>query len=251
MPLPAPGAAPGPARSPGPTDPLRPGVEPIGRIPVIDVRPVVDCGRRPAKSVVGEEFLVQAKVFREGHDAVNATAVLVDPDGAEHPYPMTSVNPGLVGVAGAGQRRPRRMVELPGRGLVGPVVDVGARRHDQDRGRCRRGAHVRGGRAGPRPAARRSRPTTRVRCARRRRPGGRRRRPDRRRRRTARPGQPPTGALAGRDRPVGPCGLRGRSRCGNWSPPAPPTPCSSSGNARCTAPGTRSSPGPKAPGATR
>jgi uncharacterized membrane protein HdeD (DUF308 family) len=49
----------------------------MGRIPVSDVRPLVDGGTRPAKSVVDEEFTVRAKVFREGHDAVNATAVLV------------------------------------------------------------------------------------------------------------------------------------------------------------------------------
>lgn len=71
------------------------GALPMGRIPVSDVRPLVDCGRRPAKSVVGEEFTVKAKVFREGHDAVNATAVLTDPDGDDHYFAMHSVNPGL------------------------------------------------------------------------------------------------------------------------------------------------------------
>ena len=54
---------------------------PIGRIPVLDVRPCVDDGARPAKAVVDEEFDVTATVFREGHDAVNATVVLTDPDG--------------------------------------------------------------------------------------------------------------------------------------------------------------------------
>ncbi len=71
------------------------GALPMGRIPVDDVRPVVDGGTRPAKSVVGEEFTVRAKVFREGHDAVNATAVLTDPDGTDHYFAMHSVNPGL------------------------------------------------------------------------------------------------------------------------------------------------------------
>ncbi|NUR81368.1 MAG: DUF3416 domain-containing protein, partial [Dermatophilaceae bacterium] len=71
------------------------GALPIGRIPVSDVRPLVDGGARPAKSVVGEEFTVRAKVFREGHDAVNATAVLTDPDGGEHYFAMHSDNPGL------------------------------------------------------------------------------------------------------------------------------------------------------------
>ncbi len=76
-------------------NPLRGGVRPIGRIPVVNLRPLVDNGDRPSKSVVGEEFIVAAQVFREGHDAVNATAVLVDPDGGEHRYPMSCDDPGL------------------------------------------------------------------------------------------------------------------------------------------------------------
>ena len=68
---------------------------PIGRIPVQDVQPQVDGGLRPAKAVVGEEFDVTATVFREGHDAVNATLVLTDPDGVEHHQPMVCTNPGL------------------------------------------------------------------------------------------------------------------------------------------------------------
>ncbi|NEE08888.1 DUF3416 domain-containing protein, partial [Streptomyces sp. SID7499] len=51
----------------------------IGRIPVLDVRPLVDCGRRAAKAVAGETFQVSATVFREGHDAVAANVVLRDP----------------------------------------------------------------------------------------------------------------------------------------------------------------------------
>jgi starch synthase (maltosyl-transferring) len=71
------------------------GQSPIGRIPVQDVRPAVDCGERPTKSVVGELFAVRATVFREGHDAVNASVVLTDPDGAEQFVPMKLLNPGL------------------------------------------------------------------------------------------------------------------------------------------------------------
>ncbi|MDQ2757243.1 MAG: DUF3416 domain-containing protein [Actinomycetota bacterium] len=67
----------------------------MGRIPVQDVRPLVDGGTRPAKAVEGEEFVVAAQVFREGHDAVNATAVLTDPDGVDHHFPMSADNPGL------------------------------------------------------------------------------------------------------------------------------------------------------------
>ncbi|MEP6630699.1 MAG: maltotransferase domain-containing protein, partial [Lapillicoccus sp.] len=68
---------------------------PFGRIPVQSVRPLVDGGTRPAKSVEHEEFTVAAQVFREGHDAVNATAVLTDPDGVDHHFPMRLDNAGL------------------------------------------------------------------------------------------------------------------------------------------------------------
>ncbi|WP_434056409.1 alpha-1,4-glucan--maltose-1-phosphate maltosyltransferase [Georgenia sunbinii] len=69
---------------------------PIGRIPVIELSPVVEGGRWPAKAVVGEAVPIRATVFREGHDAVAATAVLLAPDGTEHSrVTMTSVNPGL------------------------------------------------------------------------------------------------------------------------------------------------------------
>ena len=69
---------------------------PIGRIPVLEVSPVVEGGRWPAKASVGEVVPVEATVFREGHDAVSATAVLVAPDGTDHSWaPMTDVAPGL------------------------------------------------------------------------------------------------------------------------------------------------------------
>jgi len=55
----------------------------VGRIPVLAVGPVVDGGRWPAKAVVGEPVPITATVFREGHDAVAAEAVLVAPDGTE------------------------------------------------------------------------------------------------------------------------------------------------------------------------
>ncbi|MGO4341592.1 maltotransferase domain-containing protein [Pedococcus sp. 2YAF34] len=64
-------------------------------MPVQDVQPLVDGGARPAKSVVGEQFTVTATVFREGHDAVNASVVLTAPDGSEHVLPMRCTNPGL------------------------------------------------------------------------------------------------------------------------------------------------------------
>jgi starch synthase (maltosyl-transferring) len=73
-----------------------PAFPPIGRIPVVDVSPVAEAGRFPAKAVVGEAFPVRATVFREGHDAVAATAVLVDPDGRDHSSAaMVDIAPGL------------------------------------------------------------------------------------------------------------------------------------------------------------
>jgi len=66
----------------------------VGRIPVLDVTPVVEHGRYPAKSVVGESFEVSALVFREGHDQLGADVVLTDPTGE--------------------QREPVRMLPVPG-----------------------------------------------------------------------------------------------------------------------------------------
>ncbi|MFF1659853.1 alpha-1,4-glucan--maltose-1-phosphate maltosyltransferase [Streptomyces sp. NPDC058255] len=66
-----------------------------GRIPIVDVRPVVECGRRPAKAVSGETFQVTATVFGEGHDAVAANVVLRDPGGRPGPWtPMRELAPG-------------------------------------------------------------------------------------------------------------------------------------------------------------
>jgi starch synthase (maltosyl-transferring) len=58
----------------------------VGRIPVMDVTPVVEGGRYPAKATVGEAFPVTAVVFREGHDALNADVVLTGPDGVRRPW---------------------------------------------------------------------------------------------------------------------------------------------------------------------
>ncbi|MFD0414431.1 alpha-1,4-glucan--maltose-1-phosphate maltosyltransferase [Streptomyces sp. NPDC127108] len=66
-----------------------------GRIPVLDVTPVVHGGRAPAKAVVGETFQVTATLFREGHDAVGGNVVLRDPSGRPGPWtPMRELAPG-------------------------------------------------------------------------------------------------------------------------------------------------------------
>jgi starch synthase (maltosyl-transferring) len=96
--LPSPSSAVGPP-SPSAAATARPALVTegtrAGRIVVLDVEPVVDAGRWPAKAVVGEQVPITATVFREGHDACAATAVLIDPDGVEHLALMRLVTPGL------------------------------------------------------------------------------------------------------------------------------------------------------------
>jgi starch synthase (maltosyl-transferring) len=65
-----------------------------GRLGIDDVRPMVSCGRYPAKAVVGEYLPVQATVWREGHDAVGATVVWRGPqDDAERQTRMVCDDP--------------------------------------------------------------------------------------------------------------------------------------------------------------
>jgi starch synthase (maltosyl-transferring) len=65
----------------------------VGRIPVMDVSPVVEGGRYPAKATAGESFPVRATVFREGHDALNADVVLTGPDGVRRPWVRMQPHP--------------------------------------------------------------------------------------------------------------------------------------------------------------
>ena len=60
---------------------------------MVKVEPVIEGGAYPAKAVVGEEFPVSARIFREGHDAWGATVVLTSPDGREISYPMPQIWP--------------------------------------------------------------------------------------------------------------------------------------------------------------
>ncbi|NUR05780.1 MAG: alpha-1,4-glucan--maltose-1-phosphate maltosyltransferase [Nocardioidaceae bacterium] len=57
----------------------------VGRIPVMDVSPVIEGGKYAAKSAVGEPFPVTATVFREGHDELNADLAVTGPDGKRRP----------------------------------------------------------------------------------------------------------------------------------------------------------------------
>ncbi len=64
-----------------------------GRFPVVDVSPVVQGGRRPAKGAVGELIPIEATAFREGHDILGVHALIHRPDGTlaarlpMHPHP--------------------------------------------------------------------------------------------------------------------------------------------------------------------
>ncbi|MGH3409210.1 MAG: maltotransferase domain-containing protein, partial [Streptosporangiaceae bacterium] len=57
----------------------------IGRIPILDVQPVVHGGRYPAKAVPGELVEVTATVIRAGHEMLGAGVVLRDPEGRSQP----------------------------------------------------------------------------------------------------------------------------------------------------------------------
>ncbi|KRA29494.1 MULTISPECIES: maltotransferase domain-containing protein [unclassified Nocardioides] len=61
----------------------------VGRIPVIDIEPLLAAGatgdRLAAKASIGEPFPVRATVFREGHDRLGAEVVLIAPDGTRQP----------------------------------------------------------------------------------------------------------------------------------------------------------------------
>ena len=65
----------------------------FGRIPVAKVSPVIEGGAYAAKASVGELIPIRAKVFREGHDAVNASVILTSPTGVETRVDMTPTEP--------------------------------------------------------------------------------------------------------------------------------------------------------------
>lgn len=66
----------------------------VGRIPVLDVMPQLAGGNYAAKAAVGEEFEITATVIREGHDALAAEVVLVDPSGVRRPPVRMRRDPG-------------------------------------------------------------------------------------------------------------------------------------------------------------
>ena len=60
----------------------------VARFGIDDVRPQVSGRTLPAKAVVGEVVPISALVWREGHDAIAATLVLVSPTGEQFTVPM-------------------------------------------------------------------------------------------------------------------------------------------------------------------
>ena len=101
----------------------------VGRIPVMDVTPLVDRGRQPAKATVGEPFPVRASVFREGHDRLGAEVVLTDPAAQRRPPVRMRKVDGVPDLHEAWVTP-----DAPGAwavrdpGLVGPDRHLGARR---------------------------------------------------------------------------------------------------------------------------
>ena len=51
---------------------------PPGRIQIQALEPVIDCGRYPARGIVGDQVDVTATIFKDGHDTLGA-AILVTP----------------------------------------------------------------------------------------------------------------------------------------------------------------------------
>ena len=60
----------------------------VARFGIDDVRPQVSGRTLPAKAVVGEVVPISALVWREGHDAIAATLVLISPFGEQFSVPM-------------------------------------------------------------------------------------------------------------------------------------------------------------------
>jgi len=68
--------------------------QPFGRLPILNLSPVVEAGRWPAKAYVGEVVPFQATVFREGHDALGAELILNSPTGVTTIHRLRAGAPG-------------------------------------------------------------------------------------------------------------------------------------------------------------
>jgi len=63
---------------------------PIGRLPILGIRPSVEAGRWPAKAFKGEVIPFSANVFREGHDALGVELLLTDPNGKQQTHRLAA-----------------------------------------------------------------------------------------------------------------------------------------------------------------
>lgn len=61
------------------------------RVVIEDMSPQIDCGRYPVKRVVGDEVVVEANVFADGHDEI-AVSLLVSRDGGQE-WTETAMSP--------------------------------------------------------------------------------------------------------------------------------------------------------------
>jgi starch synthase (maltosyl-transferring) len=69
---------------------------PYEQIVIDDVQPSIDGGRFPVKAVAGEVCVVEATVFRHGHDQIHAVLRVYGPGGRPPmDVPLVNVNPGL------------------------------------------------------------------------------------------------------------------------------------------------------------
>jgi starch synthase (maltosyl-transferring) len=63
---------------------------PIGRLPILGVKPSVEAGRWPANAFKGEVIPFSANVFREGHDALGVELLLTDPSGKQNIHRLSA-----------------------------------------------------------------------------------------------------------------------------------------------------------------
>ncbi|WP_022899727.1 alpha-1,4-glucan--maltose-1-phosphate maltosyltransferase [Humibacter albus] len=84
-----------PRRGTAATSPPSARYEPVlGRLPILDLSPLVDGGAWPAKAFRGEVVPFACTAFREGHDPIGVDLVLTSPDGETARHRMRSLGPG-------------------------------------------------------------------------------------------------------------------------------------------------------------
>ncbi|MGB8019843.1 MAG: maltotransferase domain-containing protein [Candidatus Nanopelagicales bacterium] len=80
----------------------------IGRYPIIDISPVVEGGKYPVKTVVGETFPISVTAFREGHDAMSVEVQFVPPGFTETEFGIGSPDGPLLRMREIGPMEPDR-----------------------------------------------------------------------------------------------------------------------------------------------